>query len=88
MKRRRLRRKLIGVTLLAFTSYIFSALFTPVSAAPSQRVVIVGGTLTEIAFKLGAGDSIVGVDTTSTWPPETKKIKKVEYLKNIQMQKK
>ena len=69
MKRGRLGCKLVGVTLLAFASYICSALFTPVSAAPSQRVVIVGGTLTEIAFKLGAGGSIVGVDTTSTWPP-------------------
>ena len=83
MKRGRLGRKLVGVTLLAFASYICSALFTPVSAAPSQRVVIVGGTLTEIAFKLGAGGSIVGVDTTSTWPPETKKIKKVGYMRRL-----
>ncbi|MEM9682269.1 MAG: ABC transporter substrate-binding protein [Pseudomonadota bacterium] len=49
----------------------------------ADRIVSVGGSLTEIAFALGAGDRIVGVDTTSTWPPETAGIEKVGYMRRL-----
>lgn len=45
-------------------------------AAPSagaqtpERLVTIGGAVTEIVAALGAADRIVAVDTTSTWPPE------------------
>ena len=54
-----------------------------VRAADAARVVSVGGTLTEIAFALGAGDRIVGADTTSTWPPETEALEKVGYMRRL-----
>jgi iron complex transport system substrate-binding protein len=45
----------------------------PVAAqAPSDtsRVVAIGGAVTEALFALGAGDRVVAVDTSSTYPPE------------------
>ena len=49
----------------------------------AERIVSVGGSLTEIAFALGAGGRIVGADTTSTWPPETEQIAKVGYMRRL-----
>lgn len=34
------------------------------------RVVSLNGDLTEIIFELGLGDNVVGVDVTTTWPPQ------------------
>jgi len=35
-----------------------------------SRLVILNGTITEVVFALGLGDHVVGVDVTSTYPPE------------------
>lgn len=36
----------------------------------TSRIVSLNGDLTEIIFELGMGDSVVGVDVTTTFPPE------------------
>lgn len=38
------------------------------AAVDTRRVVVAGGALTEIAFALGVGDRVVGVDRTSIFP--------------------
>ncbi|MDD5362222.1 MAG: ABC transporter substrate-binding protein [Ignavibacteria bacterium] len=43
------------------------------------RIVCVSKQLTEILFALGQGDKIVGIDISSTYPPETKNITTVGY---------
>ena len=43
------------------------------------RIVCVSKQLTELLFALGQGDKIVGVDLSSTYPAETKKITTVGY---------
>jgi iron complex transport system substrate-binding protein len=43
------------------------------------RIVCVSKQLTEILFALGQGDKIVGIDISSTYPPETKSITTVGY---------
>ena len=53
------------------------------AGASANRIVSVGGTLTEIAFALGAGDRIVGADTTSSWPPEVEQVEKVGYMRRL-----
>lgn len=47
--------------------------------AGDTRIVCVSKQLNEIIFALGAGDRLVGVDLTSTYPPEARKLPTVGY---------
>ncbi|WP_161625041.1 heme/hemin ABC transporter substrate-binding protein [Paramagnetospirillum caucaseum] len=53
------------------------------SAADTSRLVVIGGSLTEIVFALGKGGSVIGVDQTSVWPPEVKALPQVGYYKKV-----
>jgi len=48
-----------------------------------DRIVCVSKQLTELMFALHQGDKIVGLDLTSTYPPETKNITKVGYHRHL-----
>ena len=48
-----------------------------------QRIVVAGGDLTEIIFALDAGQRVVGVDTTSTWPERAKKLPRIGYVRRL-----
>lgn len=55
-------------------------------AAPSfaqDRVVSLGGDITEIIYLLGAGDRIVATDTTSVFPEAAMKTPKVGYVRQL-----
>ena len=45
----------------------------------NQRIVCVAKQLTELIYALGAGDQLVGVDLSSTYPPAAQKLTKVGY---------
>lgn len=47
------------------------------------RIVTLGGDITEIVYRLGAGDKIVGRDATSTFPPEAEKLPEVGYFRQL-----
>lgn len=47
------------------------------------RVVVAGGALTEIAFALGAGGRVVGVDSTSTWPEAARALPQIGYFRDL-----
>lgn len=53
------------------------------AAAEEQRVVSVGGALTEIVYALGAGKKLVAVDTTSIYPREALALPKVGYMRAL-----
>lgn len=53
------------------------------SAAEPQRIVAAGAAITETVFALGAGDRLVGVDTTSIYPAATAGLKKIGYLRAL-----
>ncbi|WP_201345932.1 hemin ABC transporter substrate-binding protein [Thiohalobacter sp. COW1] len=54
------------------------------AAEPSaQRIVSVGGSITEIVYALGAGERLVGVDTTSLWPEAAQALPQVGYQRNL-----
>ena len=44
-----------------------------------ERVVVISQTYNEIIWALGAQDKVVGVDFSSTYPPEVKKVQTVGY---------
>lgn len=62
------------------------AIFAAACAASSQaaeRVVSLGGDLTEIVYELGKGDTLVGVDLTSTYPEAATKLPQVGYVRRL-----
>jgi len=53
------------------------------AAGATDRVITVGGAITEIVAALGAGDRLVAVDTTSTWPESVRALPKVGYQRSL-----
>ncbi|MDB5252985.1 MAG: Iron complex transport system substrate-binding protein [Flaviaesturariibacter sp.] len=53
------------------------------TTAGSDRIVCVSKQLTEYLFALHQGDKIVGVDLTSTYPEEAKKLTTVGYHRHL-----
>ncbi|WP_377296547.1 hemin ABC transporter substrate-binding protein [Rhizobium sp. SGZ-381] len=49
----------------------------------AQRIVSIGGTVTEILYALGAEDRIVAVDSTSSYPPGTRGKADVGYMRAL-----
>ena len=47
--------------------------------AQGQRLVVISQIYNEIIWALGAQDTVVGVDLSSTYPPEVKKVQTVGY---------
>ena len=51
--------------------------------APGERVLSVGGSVTEIVYALGEQDRLVGRDTTSSYPPEVLELPDVGYMRAL-----
>lgn len=47
------------------------------------RLVVVGGTLTEIVYGLGMGSVVVGADASSTYPEEVKREAALGYFRRV-----
>ncbi|MDD2867514.1 hemin ABC transporter substrate-binding protein [Neomegalonema sp.] len=79
-----MRRKLLGL-LAGVAALALGAGSAPAGAeeAAAARVVSLGGDLTEIAFALGAGGSIVAADDTATWPEAAAELPKVGYVRRF-----
>ncbi|MEM9842296.1 MAG: ABC transporter substrate-binding protein [Pseudomonadota bacterium] len=55
---------------------------TPFALA-QDRIVSVGGDVTEVIYELGLGDKIVAVDTTSLFPLQALTLPKVGYVRQL-----
>lgn len=55
----------------------------PARAAVAERVLCLGGSITEIVFALGAGGRVIARDTTSSYPPEVEALPDVGYLRTL-----
>lgn len=52
-------------------------------AAAAERIVSIGGDVTEIAFALGAGDDVIARDSTSLQPEAVKQLPDVGYMRQL-----
>lgn len=59
----------------------FSLLANDVSS--QERWVIAGGSITELVYALNAGDKVVGVDETTSYPEQTKVLPHLGYWKQL-----
>lgn len=73
-----------GAALVA-ASAIFAALpFADAIAEEEEaRIITLGFDVTELVFALGAGESVVGADTSSIYPAEAERLPKVGYYRRI-----
>ncbi|SMO88391.1 heme/hemin ABC transporter substrate-binding protein [Paracoccus laeviglucosivorans] len=66
---------------------LFAALIAAPAHAESypdaQRVLSIGGSVTEIIYALGEQDRLVGRDQTSSWPPEALSLTDVGYMRAL-----
>lgn len=80
--------------LHTFPSRLFSAVFVaiflsaaaisaPAQAQQAERVVALGGTVTEIVFALGQGDRLIARDSTSSHPAEAQALPNVGYVRAL-----
>lgn len=75
-----LHKKVIGA-VIALTLYALTRADS--LAAEPKRVVSIDGSITEIVYALGAEQSLVGVDTTSVYPAQVKKLPNVGYMRRL-----
>ncbi len=71
-----MRRILAGAAAAALFAFVQAA-------AAAERVVAVGGGVTEIVYALGAEERLVGVDTTSLYPEAARRLPQVGYLRAL-----
>jgi iron complex transport system substrate-binding protein len=62
---------------------ILDAAGRKIEVADASRIVAIGGSVTEILFALGAGDRVIGVDQTSTFPAAARDKKNVGYMRAL-----
>ncbi|MHC1480497.1 heme/hemin ABC transporter substrate-binding protein [Frateuria aurantia] len=62
---------------------LIGMLWAAAHAAEPQRVVSLGGDITETVYALQAQSELVGVDLTSTWPAEAGKLANVGYVRQL-----
>lgn len=53
------------------------------ASGETPRLVTIGGAATEIVFALGAGDWVVAVDTSSSYPEAARQLPQVGYVRNL-----
>ncbi len=68
----------VGMVLVVLLSNVRAA-----AQDQSQRIIVVGGALTEIVYALGAQADVVGVDTTSQWPVAVRALPNVGYQRAL-----
>ena len=59
------------------------ALICALHAQADARLVVAGGSLTELIYALGVGNRVVGVDETTSFPPETASLPHIGYWKQL-----
>jgi len=72
---------MIGARLAA--PLLAALLAAPALAAPPERVVSLGGAVTEIVVALGAQDRLVARDSTSEYPPSVMALPDVGYVRAL-----
>lgn len=71
--------RFLGLLLLVFTGGLVSS---PALHA-AERLVTLGGAITEIVFALDAGASVVATDASSTWPDAAVALPKLGYYRTL-----
>ena len=55
----------------------------PLFSSAAERIITLGGDVTEIVYALDAQSQLVARDSTSTWPAATQSLPDVGYLRQL-----
>ncbi|QBF30458.1 hemin ABC transporter substrate-binding protein [Thalassococcus sp. S3] len=81
---RLLRRRDIQLSLfLAACCVLVMASAAPGQEQSKDRVLALGGSVTEIIYALGEEDRLIARDATSTYPPEAEALPDVGYMRSL-----
>jgi len=72
--------------ILAYLLGVFVSCCLSSNTYADQRIVTIGGTLTEIAFLLGSGQQLVASDTSSIYPEQANHMPKVGYQRTLSVE--
>lgn len=72
---------LIFITLVLSSHFVFAQ-----QTAKPQRVVVSGGSITEIIYALNEQQRIIGVDSTSVFPAQAKTKPQIGYVRRISVE--
>lgn len=78
---RRFTRFALPLALLAASALAGTAALA--EGAGAQRIVTIGGAVTEIAFDLGQQDRVIARDSTSMFPPAAEALPDVGYMRAL-----
>lgn len=76
----------LGVILFLYVAPIESAVASSTLETqhiPSQRIVSIDGSITEIIYALGMEHTLVGVDSTSRFPAPAQRLPNVGYMRQL-----
>ena len=79
MNVRRSITRVLTVVALAVVATACGRFNNRTGSASDVRAVVISQGYSEIIWALGAQDAVVGVDYSSTWPPEVRKVTTVGY---------
>jgi iron complex transport system substrate-binding protein len=71
-------------TIFFMPLFVLFFVFKPVAA--KERIVVAGGSLTEIVYALGGQENVVAVDTSSVYPAQTASVPKIGYYRTLNVE--
>ncbi|MER0238410.1 ABC transporter substrate-binding protein [Fulvimarina sp. MAC8] len=77
------RRRVFPLLGAAMAGLLFVSPSKAEDAEQPERIVAIGGAVTETLYALGAEDRIVGVDTTAVYPSEARDKPNVGYMRQL-----
>ncbi len=77
------RRAFLRLSAAGLAVLVTMGCGTAFSQASPQRIVAVGGSVTEIVFALGEQERLIARDTTSTFPEEANSLPDVGYIRRL-----
>lgn len=78
----------MGILIMKKIAIVLSLLLLPFNLMAkdnedSERWVIAGGSITELVYAIGAGNKVVGVDETTSYPAQTQTLPHIGYWKQL-----
>lgn len=78
----------MGILVMKKIAIVLSLLLLPFNLMAkdnedSERWVIAGGSITELVYAIGAGNKVVGVDETTSYPEQTQALPHIGYWKQL-----